>query len=230
LIEPSTLADLPAYEAAFAQCCETTRLWFDLSDGDPASRPGVSEISRRRLTALAHQALMQAKIDPAMFAGAIGQPLKWSHYLAPFLAGVTGMRADATLGQLWSRSARVFGASWTQLSTLATKGVHGATLAEAGLKGLNWHAWITLENGQIVDPTLLTTLAYYVPKVFGEFSGSVLCGREHELLANHRYFPMLAGAAAMSQLQSKSSVQILAANLDDLQRHSVILVPQETSS
>jgi hypothetical protein len=227
LSDPSALSDLSTYEATFAQCCAVTQQWFELDSDELMLRSGAPEISRRRLMALAQQALLRAKIDPAMFAGAVGQPLKWSHYLAPFVCQATGMRAHPTLGQLWSCSARVFGLSWPQLHTLVTQGVHGQSVAQAGLKGLNWHAWITLDNGQIVDPTLLTTLAHYVPSVFGEFSGSVLCGSECELLANHRYFPMLAGTAAMSQLQSKSTVPILAAELDDLRRHAVILLPRD---
>jgi hypothetical protein len=80
---------------------------------------------------------------------------------------------------------------------------------------------VTLESGQIVDLTFPSTLARHSPLSFGQFAGTILCGLEFELIRHHRYFPMIAGGAAIQALQDRSSMPLIGRGLDDLLRYSV---------
>ncbi len=163
-------------------------------------------------------------VTASHFNGAAGQCLKWSHFLAPAVAKATGMMAWPTLGQLWKGERKVFGPTWPELDRLLEHGVHAADLAAQGRQGVDWHAWITLETGELADFTLASSLARALPATHGELQGGILAGAAHAIGDGHRFVPMLAGAAVINALQTKSSLPLLADTVEDLRHFRVALV------
>jgi hypothetical protein len=157
--------------------------------------------------------------------GAAGQCLKFSHFFAPYLARATGLKAWPTLGQLWRGNRRMFGSEWPEMQTLMRRGLQLEDMTAEGRDGVQWHAWITLETGELVDMTFGSTLAHVFPHQFADLAGTIAWGREPEVFNEHRFFPMLAGAPAIEALQAKSSVPFLASSVDGLATMARALVP-----
>jgi len=88
-----------------------------------------------------------------------------------------------------------------------------------GLSGLNLHAWLTIDSGEIIEPTLMTSIATVSPDKYHHFLGSVGWGQPTDILSDHKYFPMAVGAEFAECLHSKSQVGLLASTPQEL--HSV---------
>lgn len=120
-----------------------------------------------------------------------GQCLKWSVFIAPIVEQALGIKAWPTLGQLWKKEEPIYDPSWGDVSNWIKKGL---TLSDLSSKdhGLTFHVWVTLENGQILDPTYLATLANFFK--WGErYNGEMIFGYPEEALKGHNYIPMLVG-------------------------------------
>lgn len=199
------------FSAKFART--RARHFLEESEGD------AQGLMKKILSAMSASGLAAADFD-----GAVAQCLKWSHFFAPFISDATGLNAWPTLGQLWKGEKKVFGPSWSDLSRWCEQGLHLEDLVSSGSDGLNWHAWITLETGEIIDLTLPSTLACVVPHKFGQLAGDVLIGQESAIFDGHRYYPMLVGSEVIEAMHAKSSVPFLARSKEDLMIHPVFLV------
>ena len=148
-------------------------------------------------------------VPPIMSAG---QCLKWSLYLAPRIQESLGYPVVVTIGQLWNGSLPVFNPRWRDLRRWARDGI-GATDFARGT-GINMHAWLTVSSGELIDPTLMSTLARFVGGVHEQYAGAVVFGREHSMARDHRYRPMIVGNS-IAEVIAKSAT-MFAASVEDL--------------
>lgn len=96
---------------------------------------------------------------------------------------------------------------------------HGFEIDDFGQsgQGLNVHAWLTLPSGEILDFTLLSTLAAALPNQWGQWKGHVLGGYPAEVLNGHRYVPMVLGDLYAERVNENSPVPMLAVTTAELQ-------------
>lgn len=143
-----------------------------------------------------------------------GQCLKWSHYLAPYAEDAFGCQVWPTVGQLWKEDRKVFAPTWADVRRWARFGIQMQDFQ--GRQGLNFHAWLTLETGEIIEPSLFSSLAAVNPEHFGKLNGGMTWGRDPGMWGRHRYFPMVAGCEYIEQVSARSTLPLLASDLDDL--------------
>ena len=218
--EPTDMSDLPSYPIAFAACAALSEELGGSAMSLRTSGPLAGD-----LHALVGQAMKMTGVRTHHLPGMVGQCLKWSHCLAPAIADVTGIPAWPTVGQFWKGKTRLFGPNWLALQKLWCNGVHPADLAERGPNGVDWHAWITLATGEVIDLTFPSTLAAVYPDTFGSLAGKVACGVADEIFPDHRYYPMIAGNSVIEMLQARSTLPFLAEHVDELGSWQCALVP-----
>jgi hypothetical protein len=218
LVLPKSAAEIPAYREAFAAAVR-----FTTACCREMSAPSVTPASTNapEITRAIEQTLEEIGVKPSIRTGAASQCLKWSHYLAPRLARALNMRAWPTVGQIWFQDRCVFDPSWNDLRRWFHEGLHLGDIEQR--QGLNWHAWITLESGEIIDPTYMSTLAKLRPDAFGAYDGAVVGGEPETAIGNHRYFPMAVGAEFFECMQARSSIPIIASDPGELQAVAVVL-------
>lgn len=216
LPEPLRASEIGIYQDNFDQAVRFTKsCGFDLRHtpllgGDVLDAQGN----------FATNALTSAGINDASKSAL--QCLKWSHYLAPYFANTLGCKVWPTVGQIWKDDSKIFGPSWRDLRRWAANGVQQQDFE--GRQGMNLHAWLTLETGEIIDVSFLNTLAHVNPEAYGPFKGAVSWGRDPGVLNNHRYFPMAVGQEYIEQVSARSMIPLLATNLNELNTPFVALV------
>lgn len=164
-------------------------------------------------------------IDPAKAAG---QCLKWCHHLAPHFERQIGVRVWLTIGQLWKDDHQVFSPTWVELRQWCRTGISLDELHTGGRNGINLHAWLTVESGEIIEPTLGSSLAAFAGEAYAKLSGAVIWGRDPHVLNRHRYFPMAVGQAFAEAIDLHSELPLLATDVASLHNVSAFLV--KTSS
>ena len=150
------------------------------------------------------------------------QCLKWCHYLAPFFSNHLSTEAHITIGQIWSDNKAVFNPSWRDLHRWSTEGIQLFDFENR--MGVNLHAWLTLETGEIIEPTLLSSYASVRGQSWMEYAGAVVWGYDPGVLNFHRYFPMAVGRAYTEALATRSIIPLLAQNPAELEL-SAIMIP-----
>ncbi len=158
-------------------------------------------------------------VDPAKAAG---QCLKWCHYLAPHFERQIGAKVWVTIGQLWKGEERIFSPTWTDLSRWRRTGITLDELHTDGRNGINLHAWLTCQSGEIIEPTFGSSLAAFAGDAYAGLSGAVVWGRDPQVLNRHRYFPMAVGHAFAEAVGRQSELPLLATDAASL--HSVSLL------
>lgn len=154
------------------------------------------------------------------------QCLKWCHYLAPHFERHLGCQVDLTIGQLWDEDIVIFGPTWNDVARWAEKGMQAEDFQTR--VGINLHAWLTAANGEIIEPTLLSSLAT-VKESFKKYAGAIACGPETDMLG-HRYFPLATGRHIAESISQKSMMKLLADTQDDLYRMDCGIIVQELQS
>lgn len=157
-------------------------------------------------------------------AKSAGQCLKWCHYLAPEFEKQLGRPVWVTVGQLWKDNSAVFSPTWDELRRWSTAGIKVSDIQHQGRSGVNLHAWLTIDSGEIVDLTFLSTLAKFADDAYARFAGAVVWGRDPGMLNGHRYYPMATGRAFVEAVGRKSEIPLLASNAAELQHFSAVLV------
>jgi len=163
-------------------------------------------------------------IDPAMSAG---QCLKWCHYLAPEYERQLGRAVWLTIGQLWKGDSVIFSPTWGELKRWSNRGISIAEIQQQGRVGVNLHAWLTIDTGEIIDLTLLSSMAKFVGGGYAKLAGAAVWGRDPGVLNNHRYFPMAIGQAFGESIGMKSELPLLANCAADLNRVPMVLASVE---
>ncbi|HGX3311206.1 TPA: hypothetical protein ACNH8R_002231 [Pseudomonas aeruginosa] len=160
-------------------------------------------------------------VDPTMAAG---QCLKWCHYLAPYLERQIGYTVWVTIGQLWYGDRQIFSPTWADLRRWSRAGITLDELHQGGRKGINLHAWLTLESGEIIEPTFGSSLAAFAGDGYAQLSGAVVWGRDPHVL-DHRYLPMAVGRAFAEAIGHRSEMPLLATDAASLHSLPMLLVP-----
>lgn len=160
-------------------------------------------------------------VNPAMAAG---QCLKWCHYLAPHFERQIGAKVWVTIGQLWKGDVQIFSPTWTALKRWSRTGITVGELQACGNMGINLHAWLTVESGEIIEPTFCSSLAVFAGEAYAKLSGTVAWGRDPNVLNRHRYFPMAVGQAFAEAIGGTRELPLLATDAASLHRPALFLV------
>src|SRR5471032_400660 len=102
------------------------------------------------------------------------QCLKWCHYLAPYVEERLRRSVQVTLGQLWRGEQPVFAPSWQDIRSWARRGLSVQNICDEGRTGINLHAWLTVDTGEIIELTLLSSLAVALPAKFSGYKGGIV--------------------------------------------------------
>lgn len=217
-VTPAQASSLPDYETSFEQAIRFTEslrfsvqmpLWnhnVELKDLGDFLTPALNAAGVYDLGASARQCL------------------KWCHYLQPFFERQLGMRSWATVGQLWKGDKPIFNPSFEDFRRWIKSGFQLSDFDSEGRSGLNVHTWLTVETGEIIEPTFLSTLATIEPESYKEWLHQIVAGKEMDVLNGHRYFPMIAGKEIIEAIAEKSIVPLLATNTKELHSTFVALV------
>ncbi|WP_338807041.1 hypothetical protein V8U11_08260 [Pseudomonas chlororaphis] len=84
--------------------------------------------------------------------------------------------------------------------------------------GINLHAWLTVQSGEIIEPTLGSSLAASGRGAYANLHGVVTWGRDPHV-QNYRYYPMAVGQAFAEAIGSRSELPLLAT--DAVSLHNV---------
>lgn len=158
-------------------------------------------------------ALRAAGIDD--LRDSAGQCIKWSQFIRPYLEDVIECPLYLTIGQLWRNGKPVYAPSWEQLYHWKSEGFRIADFGPSG-GGFQLHAWLTLPSGEILDFTLLSSLAAAAPKGWAKAAGQVIGGYPVEVFQGHEFIPMVVGDEYAIRLNEKSPVPFLAETAVDL--------------
>lgn len=212
---PQSIEEVPEYRAAFEHALQFSRsCGFNNTDVSWLDENLLSEDGI--VIKLALQAAGVISMD-----GAPGQCLKWSHFLTPFFAQEVGCAAWLTLGQLWKDNGPIHDPNWIDLRRWSEQGIQMSDFQ--GRKGFNLHAWITLQSGEIIDPTYFSTLARYVPG-YESVAGVITHGRDPHVVSQHRYYPMALGSEFAEAIASRSVLPLLAHTADDLRQVGAVAI------
>lgn len=215
---PKSADQAPAYLDGFAQAVRFTE-----SLGFMVDNLRLGDTSTDMLDPKGHF------VDPVFTAArvkdrrqAAGQCLKWCHYLQPHFERQLGRRVILTAGQLWNKEACVFGPQFEDLDRWVRSGLQANDFVAGG--GFKLHAWLTVETGEIIEPTLLSSLAKFGHPSYGDYAGATVWGRDPHVLNGHRYVPLAVGTELVEQVAERSFVPLLAKVPDelDLQVYAVL--------
>jgi hypothetical protein len=152
------------------------------------------------------------------------QCLKWSHYLAPYFEQQLGREVWITLGQLWRDDRAIFSPTWKEFRDWSKRGISVEDMYKRGSAGLNLHAWLTIDTGEIIEPTMMTSIATLHPDRYPHFMAAIGWGYANDILSDHYYYPMAVGKAFVETIGEKSQVDLLASDAEDLHSYSTALV------
>lgn len=139
---------------------------------------------------------------------AAGQCLKWCHYLRPHFERQLGRKVILTTGQLWKGQTCVFGPTFDDVRRWTKSGLQIEDFGEGG--GFKLHAWLTLESGEIIEPTYLSSMAAFGNDSYKEFAGATVWGRDPNVLNTVRYVPLTLGSEIIEHIAGLSVVPLLA--------------------
>lgn len=165
-------------------------------------------------------------VDPAKSAG---QCLKWCHYLAPHFERQIGAKVWVTLGQLWRDDHQIFSPTWSELERWCKTGITIDELHSRGRQGINLHAWLTTESGEIIEPTFGSSLATFAGDAYSKLNGTVVWGRDPHILNHYRYFPMAVGQAFAEAIGNRSELPLLATDAISLHNLPMLLIATNAS-
>lgn len=215
---PKLVHEAPAYLEGFAQAVRFTQ-----SLGFNTNALELSDTSTDVLDpngSFVDPVFASAKVVDRTRAA--GQCLKWCHFLQPHFEHHLGRRVILTMGQLWNKDACVFGPEFEDLERWVRRGLQANDFGMGG--GFKLHAWLTVQTGEIIEPTLLSSLATFGHQSYRKYAGATVWGRDPVVLNGHRYVPIAVGNELVEQIGRRSFVPILANSPDELalQAYAVI--------
>lgn len=214
LMLPRSADAVPEYRAAFEVAVEFTRsCGCAVDDGSWLVETLVTQDS-----SIIEDTISEARVDSV--DGAAGQCLKWSHFLAPYVSRRAGCAAWVTIGQLWKSDGVIFDPTWDELRSWKDDGVQRGDFRKRS--GLNLHAWITLQTGEIIDFTFYPSLAAVYPE-YAPYAGLAVFGRDPNVVDSFRYFPMAVGSEFAETVSARSMFPLLARDPADLQQRFAVL-------
>jgi len=151
------------------------------------------------------------------------QCLKWSYYLAPYLESELQRPVHVTIGQLWSDSQPLFNPTWKNLKDWSASGLTFRHIRDEGRRGVNLHAWLTVDSSEIIDISLFSSLASILPSIFSECNGRVIWGPAADILSSYQYLPMAVGRPFAEALDSGRELALLARSPSELYTYPLAL-------
>ncbi|HGE6737102.1 TPA: hypothetical protein ACGCBI_000529 [Serratia marcescens] len=151
-----------------------------------------------------------------------GQCLKWCHFLQDYFEQAFECKVWVTVGQLWKGDKAVYSPSCRDINRWVNEGIQKEDFENRS--GFNLHAWLTMENGEIVDVSYLSTLASVFPDEYGKLLGGVAYGRPDDLIPDYRYVPMIIGKLIMEKIERLSFIPLLVSNEAELHITPVVMV------
>lgn len=145
---------------------------------------------------------------------AAAQCLKWCHYLQPHFERQLGRRVILTIGQLWTKDICVFGPQFEDIERWVQSGLQAKDFGTGS--GLKLHAWLTVETGEIIEPTLLSSMAKFGHQSYSKYNGATVWGRDPNVLNGHRYVPLAVGNKLAEKIAKRSFIPLLANGPDEL--------------
>lgn len=207
---PKRIESFEGYKASFEQACRFTKqLGFAAPDvkwidGDVLADDGEFILRTAEAAQLSD------------FSYSAAQCLKWCHYLRPYFEQVLDVPVWLTVGQLWNEDRAVFHPSWDELRKWSGEGIRPSELIAQGRDGIDIHAWLTVASGEIIEPTLLSSLAKIRPEEEGDKRGAVMWGRPPQMHPQFRHVPMAVGTPFAEGLNRNPMFPLLAQNREDL--------------
>ncbi len=202
---PASVKDLPEYARGFEDAVRFTRSLGIQVDYDHFLPENIS----KKIDAFSAAINSAGVTDLQQSAG---KCLPWCYYLAPYFEKHLHKRVWLTVGQVWLKDTPIYSPSWSELRRWKMQSLHKDDIL--GRSGLGIHAWLTVETGEIIDPTFLSTLASI--GIYSELSGQLLVGRDPDVIAGHRYFPMAVGNEFAEAMETNSIAPLLAGGPDEL--------------
>lgn len=160
------------------------------------------------------------------YSASAGQCLKWCHYFQPYFEEALDCQVWTTVGQLWNNEGFVYNPSMIDFTQWVNQGFQPDDFKNRD--GLNLHAWLTIENGDLVDLSFMSTLANFYPEVYGESLGQVIAGKPDNIsnYTNHTYVPIVIGQKSIEKINIKTWFPLLATNEAELHRAPLALMPR----
>lgn len=149
------------------------------------------------------------------------QCLKWSHYLAPYFEQQLGRQVWITIGQLWLRDRAIYYPTWKELRDWSKRGISIEDIQKHGSQGLNLHAWLTVDTGEIIEPTMMTSIATLYPDTCSHLFALIGWGQAKDILTDHHYYPMAIGTDFAESIGKGSQMNLLARKAQDLHQYSI---------
>lgn len=204
IITPSSIEKVPNYQEAFAQAAKyTKKLGFDVRFDSFIDKKVLND-----------EKIIQKVCELSGirdFSISAGQCLKWCHFFQPYFEEVLEHKVLLTVGQLWKSDKPVFNPSFDDFEIWLNKGIQLIDIN----KGMNLHAWLTIETGEIIELTLPSSLAK-VNSNYHELLGAIFFCDSKTFYDNHKYFPMIIGNEIVDEINNKSIQSVLANTRDDL--------------
>jgi len=217
----TTAEQIPPYQEGFEQALRFTKsLGYDTTSLSLSDSNTNLLSAPEKLNDLVDRVFQAARIEDRTQAG--GQCLKWCHFLQPFFQQQLGKRVMLTIGQLWASRDCVYGPTFEDVRRWKQSGLQMTDFE--GAEGINLHAWLTVESGEIIEPTLLSTLARFGPESYKKYAGATVCGRDPNMLNAHRYVPLTVGNNIVEDIAERSAMPLLASSLGELELTHVIVV------
>ncbi|WP_175810884.1 hypothetical protein [Burkholderia cepacia] len=151
-----------------------------------------------------------------------GQCLKWCHYLRPRFEEALGVPVRLTIGQIWNGTRSIFNPTWDDMRRWSQGGIDPVELAREGREGVNLHAWLTVETGEIIEPTFPSSLARAFGGETRKLMGGLAWGRDPGFFGNHRYLPMMIGDEVAEAIGGHPHLPLLARSKEDLMAYPQI--------
>jgi hypothetical protein len=152
------------------------------------------------------------------YSASAGQCLKWCHYLQPYFEKAFGCKVWTTVGQFLGDDDYIYNPSMNDFKQWVNRGFQLDDFKNR--KGLNLHAWLTMENGDLLDLSYPSTLANYFPESYGQYLGAVFIGKPEV------YVPIIVGQKIIEEINIKTWFPLLATNEAELHRAPLALMPK----
>lgn len=146
------------------------------------------------------------KLGVTSLKNSASQCLKWSHALKPTVEKALGVEIMLTVGQVYFQERPVFNPTLEVCERWYFNGMSHEDMKN----GINIHAWYTLPNLEIMDLTLLSSVAEI--KKMPELEGHLIVGFPGEL-GHHRYVPIVLGNKFAEEVSLKSPIRLLVENV-----------------
>lgn len=205
---------LNRYENEFNYSVNKCYRWWNIFK--PRIKYDQKDIDAEKLSTAIEEHLHKNSL-PSLEVSAM-QCLKWTvflqaEFLKRYFMKTYNLKAWLTIGELWDGDTAVFCPSESQLNEWVSNGVHPGNIPKTGI---NVHAWLTTENGYVIDLTLLSSKSVFLGGKWKSYAGKVLVLNLKDESQSLKYKPLLVGSNIAWAIHEKSSIPLLAENTNEL--------------